>query len=142
MKKTEAGAGEDVEETGIQIKTCAWMFTAAETWDWPERLSGDERAHTRRPARAGKHRPATRSREARTLPTPWPGLEHTTLGETPDAQGHVACDCVYVECPEQAGPRRQEEGEWAPGAGGGGWGAAAKEDRAHFGGDGMFWNEE
>lgn len=76
MKKTEAGTGEDVEETGIQIKTCAWMFTAAETWDWPERLSGDERAHTRRPARTGDITPPRGA--ARRGPSPCRGRASST----------------------------------------------------------------
>ena len=51
------------------------------------------------------------------------------------------CDSMYVECPEQANPQRQEVGEWLPGTGGNGvCKATADGDRVSFWGDGMFWN--
>lgn len=46
-------------------------------------------------------------------------LENMMLSEKSQTHKarHTVCDSIYVKCPEQESPQRQEVGSWLPGAG-------------------------
>ena len=57
-----------------------------------------------------EYRSAMKRSEGLTPATTWMALQHMKLSERRQTQKATVCDSIYVTCPEQGNPQKQEVG--------------------------------